>query len=264
MRAVEAQPVIADISLTDYNLSIADVQRKINRKTKTIILPHMFGSPADITLFLKLPVPVIEDCAQVLGAKLFKKAAGSFGAASIFSFYATKLITCGEGGMVASDDRRIIEKVKDIRSCDKKNDLNKRFNYKLSDFQGAMGSVQLNRLKRFIQTRKHIAQQYDRAFSNLSGLIIPRRHFSREHIYYRYVVRTSKDVDACIAQYHKNNIEASKPVSIPLHALMGLSPEEFPHTETAWKQSLSLPIYLSLQSRDVKKIIHSTKKILGD
>ncbi|MFH1380158.1 MAG: DegT/DnrJ/EryC1/StrS family aminotransferase [bacterium] len=259
-----AEPIIADISLNDYNLSFKNVKKRINRKTKAIILPHMFGCPADMHLFLKAPVPVIEDCAQAVGAKLYAKMAGGFGIVSVFSFYATKLMTCGEGGMVASHNRRYIDKVKDLRSCDKRKDLHLRFNYKMTDFQAAMGQVQLSRLRGFIHKRQRIAAFYTQAFKELKTLILPKKHEQREHVFFRYIIRTDKNIETCIAQYRAAGIKAVKPIEIPLHRMLRLSPADYPHAESAWKESISIPIYPALRDQDVKKIIQTTEIIFGE
>ena len=103
----------------------------------------MFGLPADIREIVALGVPVIEDCAQSLGSRYEGTPTGSFGVLSVFSFYATKVICTGEGGMVASSDRRLIERVRDLRDYDEKEDDGLRYNYKLTDLQAALGVVQL-------------------------------------------------------------------------------------------------------------------------
>lgn len=96
---IRANPVLVDVNLDDFNISFKDVRKKLNKKTKAIILPHLFGQPADLQEIKNIDVPVIEDIAQSLGANYNNKKVGSFGTLSVCSFYATKVITCGEGGI---------------------------------------------------------------------------------------------------------------------------------------------------------------------
>jgi perosamine synthetase len=112
IRYVRAVPVLADIDPETFNIGVVDLKRRLTRKTKAIICPHMFGLPADIREIVALGVPVIEDCAQSLGSRYGEAPAGSFGALSVFSFYATKVICTGEGGMVTANDRRLSERLR--------------------------------------------------------------------------------------------------------------------------------------------------------
>jgi dTDP-4-amino-4,6-dideoxygalactose transaminase len=137
---VGASPVIVDIDTTDFNISKKMAKKAITPKTKAIIVPHMFGTPAELDELLDTGVPVIEDCAQSLGAIYRGRKVGGFGKLSICSFYATKLITTGEGGMVLTNDDEIYRNISEIRQYDKKSLNTLRYNYKLTDFQAALGS----------------------------------------------------------------------------------------------------------------------------
>lgn len=259
-----ATPVICDISLDDYNLSVYAVKQILHRRTKCIILPHMFGCPAPIQDFISLKIPVIEDCAQSVGAGLYHRKAGSFGRLSVFSFYATKMMTCGEGGMVVSKDKAIIHKVKNMRSCDKKKDLSVRFNHKMTDFQAALGIVQLERLTQFIKRRQQIAHMYCQAFSKIHAIVMPGTYPDREHVFFRYVIRSSKSADHVVARFRNNGVQACKPVPLSLHRMAGLPAKRFPQTEEAFRHAVSIPIYPMLTNAEVKKIIAVTKGIVGN
>ncbi|MBW2545327.1 MAG: DegT/DnrJ/EryC1/StrS family aminotransferase, partial [Deltaproteobacteria bacterium] len=95
------------IDRSTFNIDIDDLKKRITKRTKAIIVPHMFGLAADIDEIVSLGIPVIEDCAQSIGAKYQGRYTGSFGVCSIFSFYATKMLSTGEGGMILSDDDRL-------------------------------------------------------------------------------------------------------------------------------------------------------------
>jgi perosamine synthetase len=154
---VRARPILAEIDPVTYNIDPDDVQKHITTRTKAIIVPHMFGLSANLDKLLNLDVPLIEDCAQAVGGTYHQKPLGTFGDAAIFSFYATKMMATGEGGMAASDSDEIIERIRDLKTYDEKEADKVRYNYKMTDVQAAIGEVQLGRLDDFIGERKRIA-----------------------------------------------------------------------------------------------------------
>jgi perosamine synthetase len=157
---VGARPVPAEIDPLTYNIDPDDVQKRITTRTRAIIVPHLFGAAADLDKLLKLDVPIIEDCAQAVGGTYHQKLLGTFGDIAIFSFYATKVMATGEGGMVTSKSPEIIERIRDLKTYDGKEADKVRYNYKMTDVQAALGEVQLGRLDDFIEQRRKIARQY--------------------------------------------------------------------------------------------------------
>src|SRR3989338_7244123 len=184
---IGANPLLIDINPDTYNISTADLKKKLTKKTRAVIVPHIFGLPADIKDILNFGIPVIEDCAQSVGAVYNGKKVGSFGHCAIFSFYATKVMTTGEGGMVVSNSDKILEKIRDLREYDHKPNYIVRYNYKMTDLQAALGISQLKRLDSFISKRRTIAGSYNKRFSEL-GIAIPSNP-EKEHIYFRYMIR---------------------------------------------------------------------------
>ncbi len=182
---VGAQPVPAEIDPLTYNIDPDDVKKRITTRTGAIIVPHMFGVAADLDRLLKLGVPIIEDCAQAVGGTYHQKPLGTFGDAAIFSFYATKVMATGEGGMVTAKSPEIIERIRDLKTYDGKEADAVRYNYKMTDVQAALGEVQLGRLEDFIEQRRKIARQYVKHLKSLS-IKLPAE--IAEHIYYRFVV----------------------------------------------------------------------------
>ena len=126
---VGASPVIAEIDRLTFNIDVNDLKRRITKKTKAIIVPHMFGLPADVEDIASLGIPVIEDCAHSLGSRYGDHYTGGIGALSIFSFYATKVIATGEGGMVLSNNEGLLEGIKDLRDYDNRESYAVRYNY---------------------------------------------------------------------------------------------------------------------------------------
>ncbi|MBU0699198.1 MAG: DegT/DnrJ/EryC1/StrS aminotransferase family protein, partial [Proteobacteria bacterium] len=118
VRYTGAEPVLAEIDPDTYNLEPDDVRRKLTSRTKAVVVPHLFGLPADMEGLLDLNVSIIEDCAQAVGSTYRQKCVGTFGKAAVFSFYATKVMTTGEGGMVVSASKDFMDRVRDLREYD--------------------------------------------------------------------------------------------------------------------------------------------------
>lgn len=253
-----ATPVVADINPETYNLSPEDVKKKASRATKAVIVPHMFGCPADMEGLSELGIPIIEDCAQAAGARYKGRKTGGFGTLSIFSFYATKVLTTGEGGMVVGDSDELISRVKDLREYDNKDDYKLRFNCKMTDIQAALGLSQLSRLEEFLDRRRTIAERYFDEFKNLD-FALPCRKEGREHIYYRFVVRTKKDASSFLESCQQKKVTCQRPVHTPLHVCLGLS--GFPHASEAWLKTLSIPLYPSLTEKEIEKAVAVIKEI---
>ena len=246
-----ARPVLADIDPITYHLDAADVQRRLTVCTKAIILPHLFGAAANMEPFLKLDVPIVEDCAQSIGATFNRQPVGTFGQAAIFSFYATKVITTGEGGMVATRSGSIAERIRDLKKYDKRKNYKVRFNYKMADIQAALGIEQLNRLDTFIRRRRAIAEDYSHAFGDFELQLPPVD--DPGHIYFRYTIGVNREPKSWIEALNRLGIGCERPIHLPLHRNLGL--DDFPATDEVWNRTISIPIYPSLSDDETIKII---------
>jgi perosamine synthetase len=253
-----ATPVVTDIDPKTYNISVDAVRRAVTQQTKAVVVPHMFGCPVELDELSSLEIPVVEDCAQAVGAHYKGQNVGSFGILSVFSFYATKVFTSGEGGMVVSDSEELISRVKDLREYDNKDDYALRFNYKMTDIHAALGLNQLSHLEEFLDRRRMIADSYFKEFKDCD-FSLPVRKEGREHIYYRFVVQTEDDASVYLERSQKNNVMCQRPVYIPLHVCLSLP--GFPNTMEAWKKSISIPLYPSLTEEEIEKNIAVVKEI---
>ena len=257
---VGATPVLVDIHPRSFNLDVHDMKAKLTPRSKAVILPHMFGLPADIDEIMALGIPVIEDCAQAVGAIFRGRPVGSFGTLAVFSFYATKVMTTGEGGMVASHSEDLLEEVRDLRAYDEKEDYRLRFNYKMTDLQGALGLSQLAKLADCISRRRKIARLYS---AGLKGLPIdlPREGEDRRHIFFRYIIRIERPLAAILQAFEKKGVCCRRPIYKPLHRFLGLG--GFPSAEEVAESALSLPIYPSLKEEEIERVIKAAQEILG-
>ncbi len=255
-----AIPRLVDVNNETMNISLTATRKALTKKTAAIIIPHMFGNPVEaMGDFLTLGPPLIEDCAQSLGATSEGRMVGTRGEAAIFSFYATKVITTGQGGMVAARDKGLLEKVRDLRAYDKKEDYKIRYNFCMTDLQGRMGHIQLGKLPSFLKIREERARVYDKHLRDLQDLMVPRKG----GIYYRYIVRiTGNKLDRIIGHLHREGIEAHRPIFRPLHRYLGLG--GFAATEQVFAEALSLPIYPRLKAADARTIALCLKEAVED
>jgi len=203
---------------------------------------HLFGATTPVQDGHLL----IEDLAQGMGGK-----AGRKGTMAVTSFYATKMMTTGEGGMVFTDDLAVAHTLRDRRDYDNRDDAQQRHAYKMTDMQAAMGREQLKKLPAFVQRRRDIAEYYDISLVDLP-VQLPR---GEGHVYFRYVIATP-DRDGLMRHLHQQGIEAKLPVHRPAHHFLG---GMLPQAERAHKEALSLPIYPSLTDAEVERVVKSVR-----
>ena len=255
-----ATPVVVDIDEETMNISFSATQKALSKRTAAIVVPHMFGHPVEkISDFLSFGPPVIEDCAQSLGAMSHGTMAGTSGELAMFSFYATKVITTGQGGMVVSQNEDLLERIRDLREYDKKSEYRIRYNYCMTDMQGRMGRIQLEKLPAFLEARLKRAQWYEKQLSGLEGVVLPRQ----KGIYYRYVIRITKGrLQNALEQLHQNGIEAQRPVFSPLHRYLSL--DGFDISEQVFSEALSLPLYPRLTAEEVRYTARCLSRAMND
>lgn len=256
---VGADPVIADVLAETGNIDPDDVKNRLTPRTRAVIVPHLFGLPADMDALLALGPPIIEDCAQAVGARYGGRLVGTMGHAAIFSFYATKVMTTGEGGMVVSNDRRLLLEAADLTDYDNRRDYAVRYNYKITDIQAAMGRVQLARLSEMNRRRAEIAECYDAGISKLP-VQAPSRAPGR--IYYRYVAGVRDGLNDWIDGLAARGVGAARPVFKPLHGYLGRS--GCPGADAAWRRFLSLPIYPALSDADACRVVEAVQAVSGE
>ncbi len=263
VQRVGAQARIVDIDPTTYNLDPQKVRKARTPRTRAVIVPHLFGLPADLTSLQSLGIPLIEDCAQTLGAMEQGRAVGTVGLLTVCSFYATKLLCTGEGGMVLSDDEALLERVRELREYDQAPSLNAAAsNCKMTDLQAAIGVAQLNQLGEFLEKRSSLAAVYREQLPE-ELFTLPTVPAGRTHVYYRFVVRLPKglqsadDVAAYLSRVAHRGVHCRKPVFRPLHRYLELT--DFPGSDEVDAAAISLPIHPSLNEdavRQVAQILH--------
>lgn len=261
-----ATPVLADCHPRTFLLTAGTIMERINHKTKAIILPHMFGLPADIDEIMSLGLPVVEDISQAIGATYKGLKIGGHTELAVTSFYATKMMTTGTGGMVLSNNTKLLEKIRALNGVDKKKELCLHLPYLMNDVQAVMGRCQLKKLDGFISKRREFASHLNMALRSLP-IELPSDMPFRKHIFFRYCIKLRKPIDPVIKFLHQNGVWAERPIFSPLHLLDHQKPInkrlDFIGTEEAWMNTISLPIYPDLKNKEIEWEICLLKKALN-
>jgi dTDP-4-amino-4,6-dideoxygalactose transaminase len=190
----KATPVIIDSQKDGFNISFKEVNKRITNKTKAIILPYMFGFPTNINKIMSLGVPVIEDCTLSLGGKYKGKLLGTFSDTMICSFYATKVITAGDAGILLTNNKTMYESAINHRYYGhKKQHKYLAYNYHTTNLPASLVYSQFTQLGKFIKKRRKIASIYDKCFTDISEININFKN-KKESIFYQYLIEI-KDRD---------------------------------------------------------------------
>lgn len=264
---VGAQARLVDIDLNTFNIDPLAACQAVTSKTRAIIVPHLFGLPADLTALEGLGIPLIEDCAQTLGVTEQGRPVGTVGRLTVCSFYATKLLCAGEGGMVLSNEGGLLERVTSLREYDGAATLDpSSFNLKLTDVQAALGLSQLGRFSAFHERRRFLAAAYRNVLSSKT-VVCPSETPGRTHGYYRFTIRLPhlrtdhEGLPGLISTLEQQGIHCRKPVFRPLHRYLDQS--GFPNTDEADRTALSIPLYPDLTDDEVRQIQRSLAKVFS-
>lgn len=249
--AAGAQPFIVDSLPGGYHLDLEDLERRWDSRIASIVVVHLFGDPMNLQPFRRFGVPLIEDCAQSVGAKLHGRFTGAEGDLSIGSFYATKVFTTGQGGIVTSLQPALADAVLDLTEYDNRDDWQPRFSVGMSELQAALGLWQLARLPDFLARRRAIADYYSgQAVAELGLAPANQRIEGAEPIFFRYVLR-ARHADEAFQRLRALGVDAKRPVYRPLHHYLG---GDYPHAQAAHDQIVSLPIYPTLTDAEVERV----------
>ena len=251
-------PIVVDVD-EYYTMDPNQLEDAVKRYNPKVVIPvHLYGQPADMRainyLSEKYGFVVLEDAAQAHGAEFFGKKVGSLGHLSAFSFYASKNVPMGEGGVIATNDDKIAKEVKKWIDFGE----HPAFNVRITEFQAAIGAIQLKHLDERNRRRREIAKRYSESIN--SSFIHPTEREGAYHVYHLYTLR-HKERDRIISLLKENGIDARVYYSYLLSELRGAEHLPLTNAERFRKEVFSIPVNPYLTEEEVEKIIHSLKAV---
>lgn len=271
-----AKPVFVDIDERTFNIDPRQIEERITPRTKAIMPVHLYGQPCEMdeitAIARKHGLAVIEDACQAHGAEYRGKKVGSFGT-GCFSFYPTKNMTTGEGGIIATDDPDVAEKAKMLRNHGQKEryrHVTLGFNLRMTDVAAAIGLCQLRKLDPFNEQRMRNAKSFTEAFRNVKGLVAPYVSPNVKHVFHQYTIRVTDEFgvprDALRQELARRGIgtEVYYPLPIhrqPLYLELGYD-EHLPRSERAAREVISLPIHPTLKAQERADILAALTQIV--
>lgn len=262
-----ASPVFVDIDPRTFCMSAASARSAITERTKAIMPVHLYGHPADLSGLLNLCTEfgliLIEDAAQAHLASFFERPVGTWGLAASFSFYPTKNMTSGEGGMVSTNDADLARKVRLLRNQGQETRYHNEivgFNNRMTDIHAAIGRVQLTKLLDWTLRRQANAAFFD---EHLHGVVTPAITTGTIHVYHQYTIRiVGLDRDDFAAQLADRGVGTSVYYPIPNHRLPAFGCNlDLPETDRASREVLSLPVHPSLTEPELIHIVDSVNAV---
>ena len=276
-----AKVIFADIDLKSGNINLENIKKKITKNTKGLIIVHMAGYPCEVgkikSFCKKKKIILLEDCAHGVGTKFKNIHVGNFGVSGSFSFYPTKQITTGEGGMVITNDYKFYKNIKklkafgidkDIKDRKKQGDYDVKslgFNYRMTDFQAALGYKQILQYKKNLKKRQLIAKQYIKNFSNIKNM--SHMPYSKNCSFFIFQI-FCKNRDKILKKLKKMNIGVSVHYAKCLPKMTyykkkyNLDIKNFKKSDIYGSTNISLPVYPMLSIQEVNKICKTIINLL--
>jgi perosamine synthetase len=291
IRYFDARPVLVDVDPLTLNIDPQLIEAAVTERTRAILPVHVGGLPAEMTAIQAIArrhdLPVIEDAAHALPAAYQGRTIGAIGDFTCFSFYATKSITTGEGGMICTEDDEWAERCRVMALHGISKDAWKRytaegswyyeiiapgFKYNMTDIAAGMGLAQLRKAERMWQRRAEIAARFQEAFSTLAPVQVPHDRADCRHAWHLYMLRLHPDqlrIDRAqfVEELRRRNIGVSVHF-IPLHIhpyyreTYGYEAEDFPVAYQEYLREISLPIYSKMSDAEVQKVITAVTEIV--
>ncbi len=279
---VGAKPVFVDIDPLTFNMNPAEIERKISKKTKAILVVHIFGQAADMDPILKIAkkynLKIIEDACESIGATYKGRKVGTFGESAIFAFYPNKQMTTGEGGMIVSNNKKADSFFRSLRNQGRSENMHwldhvrLGYNYRLDEMSAAVGLAQLEKIRFLIEERRKVAGWYNEFFEPYKYLVqAPLTQPGNFHTWFVYVVLLNKkgiDRNVVIRGLAKEGV-AAKPYFPSIHLfsfyknLSDYKKDDFPVSKLVSNKVLALPFYIGLTESDIQFIGKKLIKILS-
>ena len=277
------KPILVDADLKNWNMKTEDVLKKINKKTKAIIITHIYGFPVDMTKILstakRKKIFIIEDAAEMIGQKYKGRICGSFGDISTFSFYANKHVTTGEGGMILTNEKKLYEKCISLRNlcfgrtANRFNHDDIGWNYRFTNLQAAFGLGQMKNLKWIVKRKYEIGRRYYNNLKNNNNIILQdlKKSYAK-NIFWVFGILIKKEYklnrDFVIKQLYKKNIQ-TRNFFFPMHKQkiflkmkIFSKKMKLPNSEFLSKNGFYLPSGLGITNKEIDLVSKNVNEII--
>jgi perosamine synthetase len=271
VRLAGAEPVFVDIAAADFNVDPDAVAAAVTDRTAAIMPVHLYGHPAPMGTLTAIAdrhgLTVVEDAAQAHGAALDGRPVGSFGRVAAFSFYPTKNMTTGEGGMIVTDDAEVARQARLLRNQGMEQRYRNEvvgFNTRMTDIAAAIGRVQLTKLPAWTDRRRAVAAGLDAGLGDLQGVTVPPVADGARHVYHQYTIRLAADRDGVQQRLADAGVGSGVYYPTPIHELPSFGLElDLPETARAAAEVLSLPVHPSVTDDEVDTIVAAVQQAVG-
>jgi len=271
---VGAKPVFVDCEPDTWNIDSKKIEKLITKKTKAIIVVHIYGHPCEMDPILKIArrynLYIIEDAAEALGSEYKNRKCGTFGEVATFSFYGNKTITTGEGGMVVTNNKKIGERIRLLKG----QGMNSKkrywfkvvgYNYRMTNIQATIGLAQLENIEKFLEKRRQIASWYKKYLSDISEVVLPIEKKYAKHSYWMYSILVNRKKDRNkLMEFLRNKGVGTRPFFYPMHIMPVYkkinSNKNLRVAEDIASRGINLPTFYELTERDIRYIASKIKK----
>jgi len=267
---VGAEPVFVDSAKDYWCIDPKEIEKKIDSKTKAIMVVHVYGHPCDMDAIMEIAdrhgIPVIEDCAEAHGAEYKGRKVGTFGKVASFSFYGNKIITTGEGGMVLTNDSELAEKMMELRNQGTKPEYKNKYyydmigyNFRMTNIQAAIGVAQLKKIDQLVEKHRWIAKTYNKLFEGAADIVTHPEMPWAKNVYWYYSILVKKEArDKLSAALNDAGIE-TRPFFYPIHMLplYNKNKVNLPVAEELGFRGLNLPSGAALSEDQVSEVAHA-------
>ncbi len=271
--------VFADIDKKTYNIDPKSIEQKITKKTKAILVVHVFGQTSDMTTIMKIAkkhnLKVIEDACEAIGATHKGKKAGTFGDAAVFAFYPNKQMTTGEGGMIVTNDDTVAALCKSYKNQGRDTmawlgHSRIGYNYRLNEMSCALGIQQLKKINKILKMREGVAKSYYKKLSNNKDISLPFVHKDNGESWFVFVIQLNKRVDRTkVIEILKERGIATNIYFPSIHLQefykkeFGYKEGDFPITEEISKRTLALPFFSELTQKEISYVCQNLEQAIN-
>ena len=272
-----AKPVLVDADASSWTIDVERIERAITKKTKAILAVHIYGHPCDMDAIRRIAnahgLRVLEDAAEAHGAEVRGRRTGALGDVAAFSFYANKIVTTGEGGMVVTDDPAIADRARSLKNLSFGRSAATRFvhegvgfQYRMTNIQAAIGVAQMEHADDAVAAKIDVARRYRRALDGIPGLTLPPEQPWAKNVFWVYGLLVGRDFGVAREELQRRldaeGIE-TRTFFYPTHLqkVLPRATEDFPVSRRLWEEGLYVPSYVGMADAAIARVADALRKI---